>query len=220
VTRPPRRAGTNRAASAATGGTVYLLDDDPGMVKALERLLKTEGYDVRSYTSALAFIGSHRQQAPACLVLDVEMPELSGLEVQQRLILGENPPPMIFLTGRGDIPMSVEAMKAGASDFLVKPVKDVELLRAVRGALQRSAERLADESERDALRQRYASLTPREREVMALVVVGNLNKQIAGALGVVERTVKVHRGRVMEKMGTETLADLVRAAMRLGPMER
>jgi FixJ family two-component response regulator len=205
---------------SAPVGTVYLLDDDPGMLKALERLLKTEGYEVRAYTSAQAFVGSHRHQAPACLVLDVEMPQLGGLEVQQRLILGENPLPIIFLTGRGDIPMSVEAMKAGASDFLVKPVKDVDLFRAVRAALRRSAERLADESERDTLRQCYASLTPREREVMALVVAGNLNKQIAGALGVVEGTVKVHRGRVMEKMGAQTLSDLVRAAMRLGPMDR
>jgi FixJ family two-component response regulator len=201
---------------SATGGTVFLLDDEPGMLKALNRLLKAEGFTVRAFTSARAFVESYRQEVPSCLVLDVEMPELNGLELQQRLTSTENPLPVIFLTGRGDVPMSVNAMKAGAIDFLTKPVKDVDLLQAVRFALQRSAERHVVNSQVDSLRQRYSSLTPRECEVMALVVAGRLNKQIAAALGIVEHTVKVHRGRIMEKMSVNSLAELVRAAERLG----
>jgi len=201
---------------SATGGTVFLLDDEPGMLRALDRLLKAEGFTVRAFTSAKAFVESYRQEVPGCLVLDIAMPELNGLELQQRLVSSENPLPIIFLTGRADVPMSVKAMKAGAVDFLTKPVKDVDLLQAVRSALQRSAEQHVVDSQLDSLRQRYASLTPRECEVMALVVAGVLNKQIAAALGIVERTVKVHRGRVMEKMGVNSLADLVRVAERLG----
>ena len=200
----------------ATRGTVFLLDDEPGMVKALTRLLKAEGFTVRGFTSAKTFLESYRAESPSCLVLDVEMPELNGLEFQERLTHAGILLPIVFLTGHGDIPMSVQAVKAGAADFLTKPVNDANLLRAVRAALQRAADERDIVAEVAMLRQRYASLTPREREVMAHVVSGQLNKQIAGDLGTGEQTIKVHRARVMEKMAVDSLADLVRAGERLG----
>jgi len=195
--------------------TVFLLDDEPGMLKALTRLLKAEGFTVQAFTSAKAFLGSYRPETLGCLVLDVAMPELNGLELQERLTQSGLLLPIVFLTGHGDIPMSVQAIKAGAVDFLTKPVKDANLLRAVRAALQRAAEQRDLISEIALLRRRYASLTPRESEVMAQVVAGKLNKQTATDLGTGEHTIKVHRARVMEKMGVESLADLVRAAERL-----
>jgi FixJ family two-component response regulator len=197
--------------------TVFLLDDEPGMLKALTRLLKAEGFTVCAYSSAKSFLESYSPGTVSCLVLDVAMPELNGLELQARLTRAGLLLPIVFLTGHGDIPMSVQAIKAGAVDFLTKPVKDADLLRAVRAALQRAAEQRESISEIAELRQRHASLTPREREVMNHVVAGQLNKQIAGDLDIGEHTVKVHRARVMEKMGVESLADLVRAAERLGP---
>jgi FixJ family two-component response regulator len=200
----------------ATRGTVFLLDDEPGMVKALTRLLTAEGLAVRGFTSAKTFLESYRADELGCLVLDVAMPELNGLELQERLTHGGILLPIVFLTGHGDIPMSVQAVKAGAVDFLTKPANDADLLRAVRAALQRAAERREVATEMAVLRQRYASLTPREREVMAHVVAGQLNKQIAGDLGTGEQTIKVHRARVMEKMAVDSLADLVRAGERLG----
>ena len=200
----------------ATRGTVFLLDDEPGMVKALTRLLRAEGFVVRGFTSAKTFIESYRAEELSCLVLDVEMPELNGLELQERLTHAGILLPIVFLTGHGDIPMSVQAVKAGAADFLTKPVNDANLLRAVRAALQRAADERDIVAEVAMLRQRYASLTPREREVMAHVVSGQLNKQIAGDLGTGEQTIKVHRARVMEKMAVDSLADLVRAGERLG----
>jgi FixJ family two-component response regulator len=199
-----------------THATVFLLDDEPGMLKALTRLLKTEGFTVQAFASAKTFLESYRPEPLSCLVLDVAMPELNGLKLQERLTRSGVLVPIVFLTGHGDIPMSVKAIKAGAVDFLTKPVKDADLLRAVRAALQRATEQRELISEIALLRQRYASLTPRESEVMAHVVTGQLNKQIAGDLGIVERTVKAHRARVMEKMGVVSLADLVRAAGRLG----
>ncbi len=199
-----------------TGGTVLLLDDEPGMVKALTRLLKAEGFTVRAFTSVKTFIESYHPEARSCLVLDVAMPELNGLELQKRLTQAGILLPIVFLTGHGDIPMSVQAIKAGALDFLTKPVRDSDLLRAVRAALQRAAEQRELISQMALLRQRYSSLTPREREVMGHVVGGQLNKQVAGDLGIGEHTIKVHRARVMEKMGVESLADLVRAAEQLG----
>ena len=200
----------------ATQGTVFLLDDEPGMLKALTRLLKAEGFTVRAFSSAKTFLESYRAGEPACLVLDVAMPELNGLELQQRLTQAGLLLPIVFLTGHGDIPMSVQAIKAGASDFLTKPVRDTDLLRAVRAALQRAVAQRNLISEVALLRQRYASLTPREGEVMEHVAAGQVNKQIAADLGTGEHTIKAHRARVMEKMGIESLADLVRAAERLG----
>lgn len=196
--------------------TVYLLDDEPGMLKALTRLLKAEGFTVCAFTSAKAFLEAHRPETPGCLVLDVAMPELNGLELQKLLTRSGNLVPIVFLTGHGDIPMSVQAIKAGAVDFLTKPVKDSDLLRAVRAALHSALDQREVISEVAELRRRHAGLTPREREVMDHVVAGQLNKQIAGDLGIGEHTIKVHRARVMEKMGVESLADLVRAAERLG----
>jgi FixJ family two-component response regulator len=196
--------------------TVFLLDDEPGMLKALMRLLKAEGFTVQGFTSANALLESYDPETLSCLVLDVAMPELNGLELQERLTRSGILVPIVFLTGHGDIPMSVQAIKAGAVDFLTKPVKDADLLRAVRAALQRAAEQRDTISEIALLRQRYSRLTPRETEVMALVVAGQLNKQIAADLGTGEHTIKVHRARVMEKMGVVSLADLVRAAERLG----
>ena len=202
---------------SATGGTVFLVDDEPGMLKALTRLLEAEGFAVRAFTSAKTFLESYHAEALGCVVLDVAMPELDGLELQQRLTQSGVLLPIVFLTGHGDIPMSVRAVKAGALDFLTKPVKDADLLRAVRAALQRAAEQREFIRETALLHQRYSGLTPREREVMAHVVAGELNKQVADALGVGEHTVKVHRSRIMEKMGVPSLADLVRAAERLDP---
>jgi FixJ family two-component response regulator len=200
----------------ASHSTVFLLDDEPGMLKALARLLKAEGFTVQAFTSAKTFLESYRPETLGCLVLDVAMPELNGLELQQHLTRSGFLLPIVFLPGHGDIPMSVQAIKAGAVDFLTKPVKDAALLRAVRAALQRAVEQRDLISEIALLRRRYASLTPRESEVMAHVVAGQLNKQVAGELGIGEHTIKIHRARVMEKMGVESLADLVRAAERLG----
>lgn len=199
----------------AVGGTVFLVDDEPGMLKALTRLLKAEGFAVRAFTSAKTFLEAYQPEALSCLVLDVAMPGLNGLELQQRLTRPGVRLPIVFLTGHGDIPMSVQAIKAGATDFLTKPANDADLLRAVRAALQRAAEQRDLMAEAVLLRQRYASLTPREREVMSHVVAGQLNKQVADDLGIGEHTVKVHRARVMEKMGVESFPDLVRAAERL-----
>jgi FixJ family two-component response regulator len=201
---------------SALPGTVFLLDDDPGMLKALTRLLKAEGFAVQGFTSAKTFLDSYRAEDVSCLVLDVAMPEIDGLALQLRLKKAGQPLPIVFLTGHGDIPMSVQAIKDGAVDFLTKPVLDAGLLSAVRAALERAAEQREFNAQMAMLRQRYSKLTPRERDVMDHVVAGQLNKQIAGDLGTGEQTIKVHRGRVMEKMGVQSLADLVRAAERLG----
>lgn len=199
-----------------TKGTVYLLDDEPKMVKALTRLLTAEDFTVHGFTSVETFLDAGRTDEPNCLVLDVAMPELSGLELQQRLVQDGILLPIVFLTGRGDIPMSVQAIKAGAVDFLTKPVQDADLLRAVNAALERAAEQREAITEMASLRQRLANLTPREREVMEHVVAGRLNKQIAAELGTGEHTIKIHRSRVMKKMAVQSVAELVRAAARLG----
>lgn len=201
---------------SAPCGTVFLLDDEAGMVRALTRLLSVEGFTVRGFTSARAFLDSCPTEEPSCLVLDVAMPELDGLELQRRLTEAGNLMPIVFLTGHGDIPMTVQAIKAGAVDFLTKPVNDTDLLRAVRSALQRAVEQRESISEMALLRERCSHLTPREREVMEHVVRGQLNKQIAAELGIGAHSIKIHRSRVMEKMEVESLADLVRAATRLG----
>ena len=199
---------------------VYVIDDEAGMRKALTRLLRAEGFDVRAFRSAREFFAAYRAEQTACLVLDVAMPELDGIELQHHLTRAGVALPIVFLTGKGDIPMSVHAIKEGAVDFLTKPVNDADLLRAVRAALAQAASQRATLVTTTALTARYASLTPREREVMAHVVAGQLNKQIAADLGTTEQTIKVHRGRVMEKMGVESLADLVRAGERLPTSRR
>ncbi len=196
--------------------TVFVLDDEPGMVKALTRLLQVEGFAVQGFTSAKTFLESYRAEEVSCLVLDVTMPEINGLELQEWLTRSGSLLPIVFLTGNGDIPMTVQAIKAGAADFLTKPVDDKSLLSAVRSALQRAGEQHEFIAETARLRQRYSSLTPRERDVMGHVIAGQLNKQIAYDLGTGEQTIKVHRHRVMEKMGAGSVADLVRASERLG----
>jgi FixJ family two-component response regulator len=194
---------------------VYLLDDEPEMVKALARLLRARKFEVRGFTSVRAFLDAYRPEENACLVLDVAMPELDGLELQRRLSSGGILIPTIFLTGHGDIPMSVRAMKAGAVDFLAKPVDASALVESVRTALQIAQARRQTIIETAELVNRLATLTPREREVMDHVVAGELNKQIAAALGTGEQNIKLHRAHVMKKMGVQSLADLVRAAERL-----
>jgi FixJ family two-component response regulator len=198
------------------GGTVYLLDDEPEMVKALTRLLRAKRFEVRGFTSVRAFLEACRPEETACLVLDVAMPELDGLELQRRLTHEGILLPIIFVTGHGDIPMSVRAIKAGATDFLTKPVDAAALVRAVRAALELAESRRQENAEAAALATRLASLTPREREVMEHVVAGRLNKQIAADLGTGESNIKLHRAHIMRKMGVESLADLVRAAEWLG----
>ncbi len=197
-------------------GTVFLLDDEPERVKALTRLLRAKRFEVRGFVSVGTFLKAYNPQQSACLVLDVAMPELDGLELQRRLNELEIPLPVIFLTGHGDIPMSVRAIKAGATDFLTKPVDAGALVAAVRVALQTAETRRQTFAEIQELKTRLARLTPREREVMEHVVSGQLNKQIAADLGTGEQNVKLHRAHVMEKMGVESLAELVRAAGRLG----
>src|SRR5512135_1211425 len=195
---------------------VYVLDDEPEMVKALTRLLRAKRFDVRGFVSVGDFLKAYSPQESACLVLDVAMPELDGLELQRRLSRQEVPLPIIFLTGHGDIPMSVRAIKAGATDFLTKPVDGAALVAAVRAALQAAETRRQTFAETEVLKARLASLTPREREVMEHVVAGQLNKQIAADLGTGEQNIKLHRAHIMQKMGVESLAELVRAAGRLG----
>lgn len=193
-----------------------MVDDDPSVLRALTRLLLAAGLEARGYPSPAAFLQAHDPATPGCLVLDVALPGLDGLEVQKALAVSDCARPIVFITGRADIPTTVRAMKGGAVDFLTKPVNDEDLLAVVRSALE--IDRLAREAqvEMDALRQRLATLTPREREVLAHVVAGRLNKQIAADLGTVEKTIKVHRARVMEKMAVRSLADLVRVAEQLG----
>jgi FixJ family two-component response regulator len=198
------------------GDIVYVLDDEAEMVKALTRLLKAEGFEVLGFTSVHAFLEACRPTDCACLVLDVAMPELDGLELQRRLKHHGILIPIIFLTGRGDIPMSVRAIKAGAADFLTKPVESATLVQAVRAALRMAGSRRQTIAQSLALAGRLASLTPRQREVMEHVVAGQLNKQIAADLGTGENNIKLHRAHIMRKMGVESLADLVRAAERLG----
>ncbi len=195
---------------------IHVVDDEPELRKALIRLLRLEGFDARGFASAREFLDAYQPGETACLILDVNMPELGGLELQERLKSMGVLLPIVFLTGGGDIPTTVRAIKAGAVDFLTKPVNDSDLLRAIRSALELAVASKQESTETALLAVRYAKLTPREREVMTHVVSGQLNKQIAGDLGTGEQNIKIHRGRVMEKMGVVSLADLVRAAERLG----
>jgi len=197
-------------------GIVYLLDDEAGLIQALARLLRAEGYTVHGFTTPAALLDAYRTDVPGCLVLDVAMPGIDGLEFQRRLKLAGLLVPIVFLTGHGDIPMSVRAIKAGAVDFLTKPVDAADLLRSVGAALQRANDQSRIIKEAPELSRRLASLTPREREVLRHVITGRLNKQIAADLGTGEQNIKVHRGRVMAKMDVTSVADLVRVAQKLG----
>jgi FixJ family two-component response regulator len=220
-----RRAYTVSPSVAARGlGTVtmpdvpaivFVVDDDISVRESLELLLTSAGWKPETFASPQQFLSRPRSTVPCCLVLDVSLPGLNGLELQQQLA-ERTDMPIIFITGYGDVPMSVRAMKAGAIEFLTKPFKDDVLIDAIRGAIERSRVALRHDQEMRGLRECYASLTPREREVMALVVSGLLNKQVGGELGISEITVKAHRGQMMRKMKADSLPDLVTMAARLG----
>ena len=194
---------------------VFVIDDDPSIREAITSLIRSVGMSVQAFGSAKDFMASSRPNAPACLVLDVRMPGLSGLELQRELTDAGISIPIIFITGHGDIPMSVRAMKAGAVEFLTKPFRDQDLLDAIEQAIDRDRELRKQQAGIADLRDRFERLTPREREVMELVVAGLLNKQIAVRLGISEITVKLHRHQVMEKMKADSLADLVRMSEKL-----
>jgi FixJ family two-component response regulator len=193
---------------------VFVVDDDVSVRESLELLLRSVGWRTETFASAQEFLERPRIVAPSCLILDVTLPDLSGLDLQKRVI-DRTDMPIIFITGHGDIPTIVRAMKAGAVEFLTKPLRDDVLLDAIRNAIDRSQVALGQEAELEAVRQRYVTLSAREREVMALVVSGLLNKQVAAELGISEITVKAHRGQVMRKMSADSLADLVRLAATL-----
>ena len=194
---------------------VFVVDDDVSVRESLKLMVRCVGLRAELFESAQDFLSHPPTGAPCCLVLDIEMPGLSGLDLQERIAADHCQVPIIFLTGHGDIPKTVRAMKAGAAEFFTKPFADQELLRAIQRAIERSRVACAEAAEASMLRSRHASLTPREKEVMALIVCGLLNKQVGAKLDITEYTVKVHRGRVMEKMNADSFADLVKIAERL-----
>ncbi len=196
--------------------TVYIVDDDDGMRRALALLMSTVGYQALAFARPTDFLAKYDANQPGCLVLDVRMPEMSGLEVQQHLNRKGSMLPVILITGHGDIPMAVQAMKDGAFDFLQKPFRDQDLIDRINGALKQDAENRATLEKHAELRRRFESLTPREREVMAFVVDGKANKVIAIDLGLSERTIEIHRANVMEKMGARSVAHLVKMNLTMG----
>jgi len=195
---------------------VFVVDDDVSVRESVELLIKFAGWQPETFASARDFLARPRISTPCCLVLDVSLPDLNGLELQKLIASERTDMPIIFITGHGDVPMTVQAMKAGAVEFLTKPFDDEVLLSAIRHALKRSAAVLDDQAEITAMRNTYESLTPREQDVMRLVVAGMLNKQIGLTLGISEITVKAHRGKVMQKMKADSVADLVKTAVKLG----
>ena len=212
----PRSAQRSGWRKAVTAPTVFVVDDDVSVRESLDLLIRTAGWRPETYESAQAFLACPPAPGPSCLVLDVSLPDLNGLDLQQRIGADRADLPIIFITGHGDVPMSVRAMKAGAVEFLTKPFGDDVLLDAIAGALDRSRAALDSQVGLRNARERYATLSQREREVMALVVAGLLNKQIAGELGISEITVKAHRGKVMRKMRAGSVPELVKTAARLG----
>lgn len=212
--RPPDRTAAQTQAPCA--GCVLVVDDDPAIREGLDSLFRSVGLSVELYGSIAEFSWPKQPDRACCLVLDVRLPGVSGLDFQAQLHEADAVIPIVFMSGHGDVPMSVKAMKAGAVDFLVKPFRDQEMLDAVAAALQRDEQRRAARQSREALRAAYESLSAREREVMAGVTAGLMNKQVAGRLGISEITVKIHRGQAMKKMQAKSLADLVRMAGILG----
>lgn len=206
----------NRSPITALQPTVFIIDDDASVRTSLERLLRSAGFDVETFASAELFLGREHYDGIGCIVLDVRMPGISGIDLQDELSKADYSMPIVFITGHGNIPMGVQAMKKGAVNFLAKPFDDEELLQAVREAIEKDTQARAEHAEVHDIRERLELLTPRELEILRYVITGMLNKQIAYELSIAEKTVKVHRGRIMEKLGVGSVADLVRLAEKAG----